>query len=74
MSIASESSTGEAGSLKASQGVLLLSSINRNNSMKQSSGLESENESYTWQQILTIFPSQNHKRTGNKDNSVLFHL
>lgn len=47
MHIASESSTREAGSLKAAQGVLLLSSSNRYNSVKQSSGLESENESYT---------------------------
>lgn len=48
MDIALKSSTGEAGSLKASQGVLLLSSNHRDKSMKQSSGLESENESYTW--------------------------
>lgn len=56
------------GSLKASQGVLPLSS----DSVRQSSGLESENESY-----LTadgFFPGQNHRRTGNKDNSMLFHL
>lgn len=61
MQIASKSSTGEAGSLKASEGVLLLSNNNRDNSVKQSSGLETENELY-----LTadgIFPSQNHQRT-----------
>lgn len=42
MHVASESSTKEAGSLKAAQGVVLLSSSNRENSVKKSSGLEME--------------------------------
>lgn len=50
--IASESSAREAGSLKAAQRILLWSSSNRDNSVKQSSGLENENESYTWQQMV----------------------
>lgn len=47
MHIASESFTRETGSLKAAQRILMLSSSNSDNSMKQLSGLESENESYT---------------------------
>lgn len=52
MHIASESSTREAGSLKTTHGVLLLSSSSRGNSVNQSGGLESENESCTWQQMV----------------------
>lgn len=52
MHIASEISSVGAGSLKAAQEVLLLSSSKRGNSVKQSSGLQSENESYTWHQMV----------------------
>lgn len=67
MHIASESSTREAGSLKAAQGVLLLSSSNRYNSVKQSSGLESENESYTWQQMVYFLV----RIIGEQGNSII---
>lgn len=42
------------GSLKAAQRVLVLRSRNNDNSMKKLSGLESENESYTWQQMVYL--------------------
>lgn len=54
MHIASESFTRETGSLKAAQRILMLSSSNSDSSMKQLSGLESENESYTWQQMVYL--------------------